>query len=52
MDVLAEKMGQDVFEAFLKSYYESHNWGIATGDSFKQIADSHCGCDLTPLLET
>jgi aminopeptidase N len=44
-------MGPEAFDAFLKSYYDAHKWDIATGDSFKLIAESHCECDLTPLFE-
>ena len=48
---LAEEMGQDVFDSFLRDYYETHTWGIATGDSFKTLAEQHCQCDLTALFE-
>jgi aminopeptidase N len=48
---LAEEMGQEKFDAFLRDYYESHKWGIGTGDAFKQFAERHCQCDLTALFE-
>jgi hypothetical protein len=48
---LAETMGQDRFDALLRDYVESHRWGIATGESFRQLAESHCQCDLTGLFE-
>jgi hypothetical protein len=48
---LAEEMGQEKFDAFLRNYYESHKWGIGTGDAFKQFAERHCQCDLTALFE-
>jgi aminopeptidase N len=48
---LAEKMGQEVFDEFLRDYYQSHKWGIGTGDAFKQLAEQHCQCDLTALFE-
>jgi aminopeptidase N len=48
---LAEEMGQERFDAFLRDYVESHQWGIATRDSFRQLAERHCQCDLTQLFE-
>ncbi len=48
---LAETMGQEKFDEFLRDYYESHQWGIGTGDAFKQLAERHCQCDLSPLFE-
>jgi aminopeptidase N len=48
---LAEEMGQETFDAFLRDYYESYEWGIGTGGEFKQLAEQHCQCDLTPLFE-
>jgi hypothetical protein len=51
IEALAEKMGQETFNAFMRDYYESHKWGIGTGDSFRQLAERHCNCDLTELFE-
>lgn len=51
IEQLAETMGQETFAAFLRDYYRTNLWGIATGDSFKQLAEQHCACDLTPLFE-
>jgi aminopeptidase N len=48
---LAEAMGQERFDEFLRDYYGSHQWGIGTADAFKQLAEHHCQCDLTPLFE-
>jgi aminopeptidase N len=48
---LAKEMGQEEFDEFLRDYYESHKWGIGTGDAFKQLAEHHCQCDLTALFE-
>jgi hypothetical protein len=49
-EALAEEMGQETFDAFLRDYYATHKWGIATTDSLKQLAESHCRCDLTQLF--
>jgi aminopeptidase N len=48
---LAEEMGQEPFAEFLRDYYQSHKWGIGTGDAFKQLAEQHCQCDLTALFQ-
>jgi hypothetical protein len=48
---LAKEMGQEKFDEFLRDYYESHKWGIGTGDAFKQLAEGHCQCELTALFE-
>jgi hypothetical protein len=48
---LAETMGQETFDEFLRDYYQTNKWGIGASDEFKQLAEEHCGCDLTPLFE-
>jgi aminopeptidase N len=50
LEALAERMGQDVFDAFLREYVAAHRWGIGTGDAFRQIAERQCACDLDPLF--
>lgn len=51
IDALAEVMGQDVFDTFLRDYFESNKWSIGTAAGFKELAESHCECDLTDLFE-
>ena len=48
---LAETMGLETFDAFFRDYFQSHKWGIGTGEEFKALAEEHCECDLTPLFE-
>jgi hypothetical protein len=48
---LEEEMGRETFDAFLRDYYESHKWGIGTGDAFRQLAEAHCECDLSTLFD-
>ena len=50
VEALADKLGPK-FDGFLRDYYTSHKWGIATTTSYKQTAERHCQCDLTPLFE-
>jgi hypothetical protein len=51
-EALSETMGEAVFNEFIRDYYETFQWGIATGRDIKTLAEEHCGCDLTPLFET
>lgn len=48
---LAEEIGQDTFDSFMRRYYETYKWDIASGEGFKQLAEAECDCDLTPLFE-
>jgi len=50
-DALEAEMGEQVFDAFLRDYYQQNKWGIATGQELKTLAEEHCGCDLTPLFD-
>jgi aminopeptidase N len=52
VELLAETMGPEAFEAFLRDYYQTYRWGTVTEADFKQTAERHCGCDLTELFET
>jgi hypothetical protein len=48
---LAEEMGQAVFDRYLRDYYQSYKWGISTCDSFRQLVEQHCQCDLSGMFE-
>jgi len=50
VETLAKTMGGETFGSFVRDYCEVHRWGIATTESLKQLAESHCDCDLTPLF--
>jgi aminopeptidase N len=47
---LREQIGQGTFDSLMRDYITSFAWGIATTDSFKNLAEQHCNCDLTPLF--
>lgn len=51
IEALAEKMGQDHFDPFLRAYYQSNEWEIGTGAGFKQLAEQQCQCDLSDLFK-
>jgi aminopeptidase N len=51
METLAERMGQETFDQFLRDYYQSHKWGIGTAEAFEELAEEHCQCDLNSLFE-
>jgi aminopeptidase N len=50
VEALANKMGQSVFDEFLRDYFTVYRWGIVTPENFKQSTESHCGCDLKELF--
>lgn len=51
IDALAQEMGEEVFNSFLRDYFETNKWEIGTAKSFRELAESHCSCDLTALFE-
>ena len=51
VETLAEKMGQDTFDSFLADYVSQYQWKVATTESFRQLAEAHCACDLGDLFE-
>ncbi len=48
---LANMMGIDVFDDFIKTYVQEYKWDIGTGDTFKRLAEEKCDCDLSSLFE-
>jgi aminopeptidase N len=50
-EALRDKMGLDVFDAFMNDYTQSNAWDIATPEKLKSKAEEHCKCDLTDLFE-
>jgi aminopeptidase N len=51
LDDLAQEMGRDTFDAFMRDYAESFAWRIATSEDFQALAEENCACDLTELFE-
>ena len=51
MEALEKELGEQAFAAFLRDYYQTHKWGIATTESLKKLAETHCACDLTEIFE-
>lgn len=47
---LAEEMGQETFDAFLRDYVETYRWRIAAAADFQALAEEHCDCDLSDLF--
>jgi aminopeptidase N len=48
---LRDKMGNDVFDQFMKDYTTQLSWGIATPQFMQSLAEKHCGCNLASLFE-
>lgn len=51
LDALAKLMGENVFNNFLRDYYIQNKWGTGTSDSFRQLAEEYCQCDLQGIFE-
>lgn len=51
-EALADVMGDEAFDDFLRDYYQTYQWGIATTEGIRQAAERECACDLAPLFET
>ncbi len=52
LEALAQEMGQETFDAFMRAYFQSNKWGIGTAANFQQLAEESCSCDLTELFDT
>ncbi|MFW6097937.1 MAG: M1 family metallopeptidase [Chloroflexota bacterium] len=50
-EALAEEMGQDAFHAFVRDYYQTLRWDIATPQRLQSLAEEACGCELDALFE-
>jgi hypothetical protein len=48
---LKDYMGEDVFAATLKDYFQSYIWMEIGPDDFRHTAETNCGCDLSDLWE-
>jgi hypothetical protein len=48
---LKQQIGEATFDSLMRDYVQTFAWKIATTDSFKQLAEQHCNCDLTPLFD-
>ena len=49
-EALAEEMGQETFESFLREYVDIYRWGIAEPHDLKELAERSCGCDLSQVF--
>ncbi len=46
---LREKMGDEAFIAFLRAYYETYRYRIATPEGLLALAGQACACDVQPI---
>ncbi len=49
---LANEMGQAKFDKFLKDYFTTYSWKVATSRDFQSLAEATCSCDLDQLFNT
>ncbi len=50
-EALKQQIGEATFDSLMRDYVQTFAWKIATTDSFKQLAEQHCNCNLTPLFD-
>lgn len=50
-EALAEEMGEEVFDGFLRDYVQTFAWDNVNAEELKALAEEHCQCDLTSLFE-
>lgn len=50
-EALDTQMGADKFKTFMKDYFHTLEYGIATTSDFEQLAQKDCGCDLSGLFQ-
>jgi len=48
---LAREMGEVKFSQFLKDYFTTYSWKVATSQDFQNLAESTCNCDLDRLFD-
>lgn len=51
IEAIQRRMGKSEFDQFIRDYYETNQWGIASSEGFRQLAEAHCDCDLTDLFD-
>ncbi len=50
LQALADTLGQETFAAFMRDYFATYQWGIATTEGFRTLAEQHCQCDLEQIF--
>ena len=51
VEALAEEMGRETFDAFLRAYVDAHRWAIGTPEAFQRLAEDECQCDLDAIFQ-
>jgi hypothetical protein len=51
LEALSQEMGQEIFDDFMRAYFENNKWGIGTAANFQQLAEETCQCDLSELFD-
>ena len=48
---LSATVGHDVFDDFLKDYYQKNKYGLVTTELFQQQLEARCACDLNAFFQ-
>lgn len=49
-EALAAEIGQETFDVFMRDYYATLKYDIATPERFQTLAEQHCACELDALF--
>ena len=52
LQALADEMGQQTLDAFLRDYVDVYRWQISSTEGFRALAEQHCACDLELLFRS
>ncbi len=47
---LAQEIGIETMDAFLKDYSTQFRWGISNTEAFQSLAEQHCSCNLDNIF--
>jgi len=50
LEALEERIGEGTVDAFLRDYYQTYRWQIATAEDFHRLAEAHCECNLDSIF--
>jgi len=51
IDALSERLGEEVFDSFLREYARTFEWDIVDGGEFEAAAEEACNCRLDGLFD-
>ena len=50
ISALSDRIGEQTFDTLLATYFVEYAWELAGGESFREMAENLCACDLEDLF--